>query len=410
MTSNYISFHDYMMEYTKEQLFVYSFILRADCVKQSDKKAVIVDKLSDYIQSNARSILDGLPLYEIQRMQKMLNSSKGRIPVNPLNHGKDILSIIELSTFEENVEKDITYSMIYPEFRAAFTAALVGYVDEEVNQKRFKMEQSLIGLLNIYGALEMEEIMDLYLELYPDTDNEDLIEQLIASYLFPISTEEFGEQKSRKVYVSPLMKDAAYVSELMDAIAYPRLHKGFTKEVVEKAGEMPFPIFETEMLVPVREWFKKYKLLPERSKELTSYFWMYTNERSDLLPVLFTLFDHIGVTSKQADTAMAMFNNYFNSAPSWVLRGASENHFIAEFGSDALIREHEERINAQFNDEEYDPSDIEEAENDMDANYLTHNTDRLGMSLPIPHFPKVGRNDPCPCGSGRKFKVCCGNN
>ncbi|MCC7060055.1 MAG: SEC-C domain-containing protein, partial [Burkholderiaceae bacterium] len=22
--------------------------------------------------------------------------------------------------------------------------------------------------------------------------------------------------------------------------------------------------------------------------------------------------------------------------------------------------------------------------------------------------PKVGRNDPCPCGSGRKYKACCG--
>jgi preprotein translocase subunit SecA len=22
--------------------------------------------------------------------------------------------------------------------------------------------------------------------------------------------------------------------------------------------------------------------------------------------------------------------------------------------------------------------------------------------------PKVGRNDPCPCGSGRKYKQCCG--
>ena len=22
--------------------------------------------------------------------------------------------------------------------------------------------------------------------------------------------------------------------------------------------------------------------------------------------------------------------------------------------------------------------------------------------------PKVGRNEPCPCGSGRKFKQCCG--
>ena len=24
--------------------------------------------------------------------------------------------------------------------------------------------------------------------------------------------------------------------------------------------------------------------------------------------------------------------------------------------------------------------------------------------------PKVGRNDPCPCGSGKKFKYCCGAN
>lgn len=24
--------------------------------------------------------------------------------------------------------------------------------------------------------------------------------------------------------------------------------------------------------------------------------------------------------------------------------------------------------------------------------------------------PKVGRNDPCPCGSGKKYKFCCGKN
>ncbi len=24
--------------------------------------------------------------------------------------------------------------------------------------------------------------------------------------------------------------------------------------------------------------------------------------------------------------------------------------------------------------------------------------------------PKVGRNDPCPCGSGKKYKFCCGSN
>ena len=31
--------------------------------------------------------------------------------------------------------------------------------------------------------------------------------------------------------------------------------------------------------------------------------------------------------------------------------------------------------------------------------------------VPMPYersSPKVGRNDPCPCGSGRKYKKCCG--
>jgi preprotein translocase subunit SecA len=33
------------------------------------------------------------------------------------------------------------------------------------------------------------------------------------------------------------------------------------------------------------------------------------------------------------------------------------------------------------------------------------------LSLPIHReTPKVGRNSPCPCGSGKKFKNCCGRN
>lgn len=28
--------------------------------------------------------------------------------------------------------------------------------------------------------------------------------------------------------------------------------------------------------------------------------------------------------------------------------------------------------------------------------------------LSTPNIPKIGRNEPCPCGSGKKFKNCCG--
>lgn len=44
------------------------------------------------------------------------------------------------------------------------------------------------------------------------------------------------------------------------------------------------------------------------------------------------------------------------------------------------------------------------------------NCERLGMSNPLygervsEHAPrrKIGRNDPCPCGSEKKYKKCCG--
>ena len=30
------------------------------------------------------------------------------------------------------------------------------------------------------------------------------------------------------------------------------------------------------------------------------------------------------------------------------------------------------------------------------------------LTSPVRTTPKVGRNDPCPCGSGKKYKKCCG--
>lgn len=34
---------------------------------------------------------------------------------------------------------------------------------------------------------------------------------------------------------------------------------------------------------------------------------------------------------------------------------------------------------------------------------------QIGRRMPVPADTKAGRNDPCPCGSGLKFKNCCGN-
>lgn len=44
------------------------------------------------------------------------------------------------------------------------------------------------------------------------------------------------------------------------------------------------------------------------------------------------------------------------------------------------------------------------------AEEITTNQEQSGGNKPIVKEAKVGRNDPCPCGSGKKYKKCCGRN
>jgi preprotein translocase subunit SecA len=36
--------------------------------------------------------------------------------------------------------------------------------------------------------------------------------------------------------------------------------------------------------------------------------------------------------------------------------------------------------------------------------------EKIEQDAIINAFSKIGRNDPCPCGSGKKYKKCCGAN
>lgn len=44
----------------------------------------------------------------------------------------------------------------------------------------------------------------------------------------------------------------------------------------------------------------------------------------------------------------------------------------------------------------------------IDGRWLYTRNVRNGPAPARPATPRVGRNEPCPCGSGRKFKHCCG--
>ena len=45
-----------------------------------------------------------------------------------------------------------------------------------------------------------------------------------------------------------------------------------------------------------------------------------------------------------------------------------------------------------------------------ESNIPTNNSSTEKAKPIVNDGPKVGRNDPCPCGSGKKYKNCCGRN
>lgn len=64
-----------------------------------------------------------------------------------------------------------------------------------------------------------------------------------------------------------------------------------------------------------------------------------------------------------------------------------------------------ERIRDTF----WDTAD-EEDDLDEEVGFLDRNGSSSKVQRPLPpqrELAKVGRNDPCPCGSGKKYKFCC---
>ena len=51
---------------------------------------------------------------------------------------------------------------------------------------------------------------------------------------------------------------------------------------------------------------------------------------------------------------------------------------------------------------------VERPQERTDILNATHGDETPAKKQPVVKKDKVGRNDPCPCGSGKKYKNCCG--
>jgi len=109
--------------------------------------------------------------------------------------------------------------------------------------------------------------------------------------------------------------------------------------------------------------------------------------------------------------AFAQFTGLMNSLQQEVTKILSHIQIKQEDPTDAIDRQREEEsARARVN---YQHQSVSALSGDKGGSVDSSTTARTGKNEEkknpfVRDLPKVGRNDPCPCGSGKKFKLCCG--
>jgi len=87
----------------------------------------------------------------------------------------------------------------------------------------------------------------------------------------------------------------------------------------------------------------------------------------------------------------------------------SEFNVVATLSAWAEDDSEDEELDSLVNEdlEEFEGFDSLMGEGGLLANILYDENTILENSVPVSSLPTVGRNDPCPCGSGNKYKKCC---
>lgn len=249
----------------------------------------------------------------------------------------------------------LTNLIIPKEFQEIFLS-IDGEDYKNLIQANTKVVRLAKGLLHYYGCLRLGELAYFLNGLLDEPlDLGELLDILL----------EVGFYTWNIRYESELFVDGRMLKllhTLDERERRPHIeYRKLTYEEVWLAGEPGFrePTAEFKALA---EFVQKRDI--EGEELLDAVFGLF---QSDLLPteIIPGVADFLKLESEEMFELASLIIACYNATPQWILKG----HTPAQLGSQPI-----------------------------------HQVDGFAPKT------KVGRNAPCPCGSGRKFKRCCGNN
>jgi hypothetical protein len=282
----------------------------------------------------------------------------------------------------------ITYYLT-EDVHAAVSACIFDVFDNELMREHLRLQQYGYGLLTLYGVLPTELFID-EIDYFPFS-SEEVVDELILmlgnSELFFMHSTQLDNNQDQVVLVSPWVENANKVwKEIQKRKDIP--YKVFEYEEIMAAGQLPYPTFTseftediTDLLSYTGETFKDTKPTEPVEQTLTDIWYNIQEGESPVSGIEAMLADIPTKHRKLTNEVVGLYSNYQNSLPRWVLKG----HSPAEAFEMGIHLPEEKK---------HRPED-----------FINPNGSPF-----VNASAKIGRNDPCPCGSGKKYKNCCGRN
>ena len=244
-----------------------------------------------------------------------------------------------------------------------------------------------IYCVDLLGATRCKEAVDLLIELLRRTDNDCILENVTLAFA------RIGDPSVIKKITAEFSEESywfrLYANEIFSRIKHPDSETALLG-LIEKEPELDIRTFLASSLC---------ELCPERPDAIELLRRLILNKRYDR-----TVCD----LKAQLVTVGVMIGQEIPEAKLWQPDIARQRKADLEF-ADSLLADKAPDFRARMMRGEDPYPDA--AEDEFEENG-TPMFEREPVSpepqTPASAAPKIGRNYPCPCGSGKKYKKCCG--
>ena len=358
-------------------------------LRSSDRKAVMVGKILSALRTDTLRCLECLPIYELRNLQLLISLGKGNDmlipePLPPLfTYMFDLVEECYDDDYEEEYESlfqlyldDEVFDLFAPHIDTA--------VQNVEQSGRVEFERFLWGCLTIYGYLSINEFVNLWRGFYPDRKQEEIFRFMESYSPFSYLTDGMGkhimypdmdvidliaEQRGRGTYEGPLAKVS--LEDILSA---------------GKTTPYNFPYVSHKEGLALADALKAVGHGGDAGAIRMHWLWreieMGGGDEQAFQDLVQRILKDVRVVSiEKTRTLGRAIEDYCNAIPLWGTRGLSS---IESMLGERIARG-----------------------NDAMAAFVR---ERMSGLMKDSVFPKVGRNDPCPCGSGKKYKDCHGKN